>query len=196
MNQSYSLRDAVREAYSAVAERPEDEHPIPVGRRLAENLGYPRELLESMPSVSADAFAGVSNVSVFADIPPGVTVLDLGCGAGLDSLVASRRVGPNGRVIGVDFSDSMLARARRGAKELKANNVDFCRSDSESLPLENGSIDVVLVNGIFNLNTDREAIFQELARVVRPGGAVYAAEIILRESLSEEVKKNEINWFA
>ena len=164
--------------------------------RLAENLGYPRELLESMPSVSVDAFAGVSNVSVFADIPPGVTVLDLGCGAGLDSLVASRRVGPNGRVIGVDFSDSMLARARRGAKELNANNVDFCRSDSESLPLENGSIDVVLVNGIFNLNTDREAIFQELARVVRPGGAVYAAEIILRESLSEEVKKNEINWFA
>ncbi len=167
-----------------------------MGRHLAENLGYPRELLEGMPSVSVDAFAGVSNVSVFADIPPGVTVLDLGCRAGLDSLIAARRVGPRGRVIGVDFSDSMLARARQGARELKADNVDFYRSDSESLPLENGSIDLALVNGIFNLNPDREAIFRELARVVRAGGAVYAAEIVLREPLPEEVKKDEINWFA
>lgn len=196
MNQSNGLRDAVREAYSAIAERPQDEHPIPVGRHLAENLGYPKELLEAMPSVSVDAFVGVSNVSLFADIPPGATVLDLGCGAGLDSLIAARRVGPNGKVIGVDFSDAMLARARQGAKELKADNVDFYRSDSESLPLENDSIDVALVNGIFNLNPDRDAIFRELARVVRTGGAVYTAELILREPLPEDAKKNEINWFA
>ncbi len=149
-----------------------------------------------MPSVSVDAFVGVSNVSLFADIPPGATVLDLGCGAGLDSLIAARRVGPNGKVIGVDFSDAMLARARQGAKELKADNVDFYRSDSESLPLENDSIDVALVNGIFNLNPDRDAIFRELARVVRTGGAVYTAELILREPLPEDAKKNEINWFA
>jgi ubiquinone/menaquinone biosynthesis C-methylase UbiE len=153
-------------------------------------------LLAGLPSVSVSAFAGVSNVSVVADIPQGATVLDLGCGAGLDSLIAVKRVGETGLVIGIDFSEAMLRRARQGAAEIGADNVEFYQADADNLPVEDGQIDVALVNGIFNLNPEREAIFNELARVVRPGGAVYAAELILREPLPPEVKQSEANWFA
>jgi SAM-dependent methyltransferase len=195
-DKTQQLRDGVREAYSAAAESPQDEHPFPVGRRFAESLGYPQDLLAGLPSVSVDAFSGVSKVAIFADIPVGVIVLDLGCGAGFDSLIAARRVGSNGRVIGVDFSDTMLARARQAAVETGANNVAFYQADAESLPIGEGTIDIALINGIFNLNPKREAIFLDLARVVRQGGAVYAAELILKEPLPPEIQENEANWFA
>lgn len=106
------LREMVCGAYSASAEQPREKHAFPVGRQFAESLGYPTELLASLPSVACDAFAGVSNVSLFADLPVGATVLDLGCGAGLDTLIAVQRVGSAGKVIGVDFSEAMLTRAR------------------------------------------------------------------------------------
>jgi len=145
--------------------------------------------------MAVEAFAGVSNVAVFAFLPPGARVLDLGCGAGLDSLIAGQRVGPTGRVIGIDFSDSMLTRAGRAAAALEVN-VTFCRGDAERLPLETGSFDVALVNGIFNLNPARTQVFQELARVMRPGGAVYAAELILRETVTTSGTFTEAEWFA
>ena len=195
-DKAQQLRDGVRTAYSAAAQRPQDEHPFPVGRGFAESLGYPQDLLADLASVSVEAFAGVSNVAVFADIPEGATVLDLGCGAGLDSLIAAQRVGPEGKVIGVDFSDAMLARARQAAAEADASNVEYRRADAEDVPLDGDSVDVALVNGIFNLNPARDAIFGELARVVRPGGAVYAAELILKEPLPPEVQSSEANWFA
>ena len=196
MDKRMQLRDGVRRAYSAAAVRPQDKHPFPVGRSFAESLGYPQDLLAGLPSVSVDAFSGVSNVAVFARIPAGAVVLDLGCGAGLDSLIAAGRVGPQGRVIGIDFSDSMLGRARQAAAEIGVRNVEFYQADAEKLPIEDGLIDVALANGIFNLNPEREAIFDELARVVREGGAVYAAELILTEPLSPEVQASETNWFA
>jgi SAM-dependent methyltransferase len=192
----HPLREKVREAYSAVAERPLDSHPFPVGRLFAASLGYPHALLDSVPCACTEAFAGVSNVSVFAEIPPGATVLDLGCGAGLDLLVARRRSGPSGRVIGVDFSEAMLARASRSASEAGIDSIAFCRADAERLPIANESIGVALVNGIFNLNPAREAVFRELARVVRQGGVVYSAELILSQPLPPEEKRSEANWFA
>jgi SAM-dependent methyltransferase len=195
-DKTQQLRDGVREAYSAAAEKPQDEHPFPVGRRFAESLGYPRDLLAGLPSVSVDAFSGVSNVAVCANISVGDIILDLGCGAGLDSLIAAERVGPNGRVIGVDFSDTMLTRARQAVVETGADNVEFYQADAENLPIGEGIIDIALVNGIFNLNPKRDAIFLDLARVVRQGGAVYAAELILREPLPPEIQDSEANWFA
>lgn len=195
-NKSYDLRSAVMDAYSMAAEKPEDEHPFPIGRKFAESLGYPQDLLAEMPSACVDAFAGVSNVSVLADIPVGVTVLDLGCGAGLDSLIAARRVGPTGKVIGVDFSEAMIHRAHQSAAELGIDNVEFYRADADNLPIEDCSIDIALVNGIFNLNLKRDAIFHELARVMRPDGVTYSAELILREPLPTEVQQSKINWFA
>jgi len=192
----HKLREGVRRAYSAAAERPHDKHPFPVGYSFAESLGYPDKLLANLPRVSVDAFSGVSSVSVFAEISVGATVLDLGCGAGLDSLIAARKVGPQGRVISIDFSDAMLARARQAAAELSIGNLEFYQVDAEKLPIDDGSIDVALVNGIFNLNPEREAIFAELARVVREGGAVYAAELILRAPLPLEIRDSESDWFA
>ncbi len=196
MHKPQQLREGVREAYSEAARKPRDEHPFPVGREFAESLGYPPDLLAGLPAVAVEAFSGVSNVSVFAEIPSSATVLDLGCGAGLDSLIAARRAGSEAKVIAVDFSDAMLARARRAAEEAGQTNLVFHRADAERLPVPEGSIDVALVNGIFNLNPARGEIFRELARVVRPGGSVYAAELILKEPLSPEERNSVTNWFA
>lgn len=190
------LCEAVRGAYSAAARRPDLQHPFPVGRDFALSLGYPIELLESAPDASVDAFAGVSNVAVFAEIPAGARVLDLGCGAGLDALIAAQRVGTRGSVVGVDFSEDMLARARQAAGQANCRNVTFCRAEAERLPLDDGSKDVVLINGIFNLNPGRARIFRELARVTRPGGAVFAAELVLREPLPPLTQFSEADWFA
>lgn len=189
------LRDGVRGAYTAAAERPADSHPFPVGRAFALSLGYPKGLLDSLPPFSVDAFSGVSNISVLAEIPEGATVLDLGCGAGLDSLIAAQKTGVNGRVIGIDFSESMLARARRAAQEAGLPNAAFRLADAEAMPLADATAEIALVNGIFNLNPARDAIFRELARVVKKGGTVYAAELILKEPLPASVLSSETDWF-
>jgi ubiquinone/menaquinone biosynthesis C-methylase UbiE len=191
-----TMETAVREAYSAAAERPWDVHPFPVGRKFAESLGYRAEVLDSLPSIAVEAFAGVSNVSIFARLPAGSRVLDLGCGAGLASLIAARRVGVGGLVVGLDFSAPMLARARRSVRETDIGNIVFCLADAARLPLRDESVDVALVNGIFNLNPSRSSIFKELARTVRPGGAVFAAELVVREPLPPEVRASERSWFA
>ncbi len=190
------LHERVRRAYSDAAHRPLDSHPFPVGRVFARSLGYPDELLNSLPSSCVEAFSGVSNVSVFADIPPGAVALDLGCGAGLDALIAARRSGPNGKIIGVDFSEAMLARARRCALAAGIANALFLRADAEHLPVASATVGVAMVNGIFNLNPARKAIFRELARVVRQDGVVYSAELILSKPLPPDEKRSETNWFA
>ena len=196
MQATHQVRTAVRNAYSAAAERPCGKHAFPVGRGFAESVGYSPDLLGELPRVAYEAFAGVSCVSMFADIPPGTEVLDLGCGAGLDSLIAGRRAGERGRVNGVDFSEVMLGRATEAACEAGAGNVEFQHADAESLPFEGASFDVALVNGIFNLNPERNGIFKELARVVRPTGSVWAAELILKAQLDPVAKADEANWFA
>jgi len=190
------LRNMVRGAHSSAAEQPQEKHAFPVGRQFAESIGYPADLLASLPPVACDAFAGVSNVSLFAELPVGATVLDLGCGSGTDTLIAARRVGTTGRIIGLDFSEAMLSRARQAVSESGVTNVEVRESDAERLPLEDGEIDVAIVNGIFNLNPAREAFFRELARVVRPAGTVYAADLILSKPLPPEVPASETDWFA
>jgi arsenite methyltransferase len=184
-------RTLVREAYSAAAREPGVEHAFAVGRELALGVGYPAELLDRLPESAVAAFAGVAAVSVTAALTPGERVLDLGCGAGLDSLVAAERVGAGGEVVGVDFSADMLRRAAAGGAE----RVTWCQASAEELPLADGSIDVALVNGILNLNPGRSRIMAELARVVRPGGRVHAAELVLRGPLPES-ERTDANWFA
>jgi SAM-dependent methyltransferase len=196
MDDSERLRNGVREAYSAVSRTPGGEHPFQVGRRFAEGLGYPSEVLENIPTVTVEAFTGVSNVSLFSELPLGASVLDLGCGAGLDALLAGERVGSGGSVIGVDFSLAMVSRARQGANEAQLSHVHFCQGNAEELPLRSQSMDAAMVNGIFNLNPARNAIFRELARVVKPGGSVYAAELILRNRLAAPEKPSLDDWFA
>lgn len=190
------IRNSVNRAYSEAANNPTAKHAFPVGRAFAESIGYPADLLNDLPLEASDSFAGVSNVALAAEIPEGSQVLDLGCGAGLDSLVAARRVGLRGKVIGVDFSEPMLMRARSSADKSGAVNLQFIHAGAEDIPVPSSWADVVLVNGIFNLNPARNRIFKELARVTRNGGVVFAAELILSGPLPTEVKSEPGNWFA
>ncbi len=190
------LRESVRLAYSAAANAPNDKHPFPVGAAFARELGYPQEWLDRIPDESRDAFAGVSNVSVQAPLREGATVLDIGCGAGLDSLVAADRIGTKGRVIGIDFSASMLNLANRSARASRHDNVIFLCASAEQMPLPDSCLDVALVNGIFNLNPFRDLIFHELLRVLRPGGQAFGAELILKATLPEHLQSGSANWFS
>ena len=190
------LRGRVRRGYSEAAKRTGDDQPFPLGREFALSLGYTQDLLESLPSVAVDAFAAVSNVAVFAQKPPGSRVLDLEFAAGLDSFIAAQRAGPAGWVVGVDFSEAILARPRRGAKSMGGDRIQFLDEDAENLEMEDASMHIALVNGLSNLNPRRGEIFQELARVLRPSGGRYAAELILREPLPAHVKSSEADWFA
>lgn len=146
-----------------------------------------------VPTETVQAFAGISCLPCFAEIGRQDRVLDLGCGAGLDSILVARKAAS---VIGLDFSPAMLERARKSAASVGAENVEFRLGDAESIPLENDSIDVALVNGIFNLNPSRGRIFEELARVVRPGGLVFAAELVLKGPPPPSTRNGEGDWFA
>ena len=190
------LRAAVCRAYSAAAREPSAKHPFPTGAQFAGELGYPAELLKDLPLEALESFSGVSSVSLFAEIPAGATVLDLGCGAGLDSFIAARRTGPQGTAIGLDFSEAMIRKASSAAFRCAAENTLFLVGDAERLPLPDASVGVALVNGIFNLNPWRERIFRELGRVVAPGGAVFAAELVLREAVPAEAVEGASSWFS
>jgi SAM-dependent methyltransferase len=186
----------VREAYSGASDNPGGSHPFPLGFDFALSLGYPEALLRSLPQSSVARFTGVSNVPVFADIPAGSKVLDLGCGGGTDSLIAAAKTGSTGQVYGVDFSTSMLSQARAGAAESGTDNVEFHEAAGQRIPFATGTFDVALVNGIFNLNPNRSGLFQELARVIRPGGVLYGGEIILCEPMCDEERAGLSNWFS
>jgi SAM-dependent methyltransferase len=189
------LQDGVREAYSRAAREPDAKHPFPTGIAFAASLGYPEDLLREVPPDAVRSFAGVGAVACYAPIEDGSVVLDLGCGSGLDSLVAARCCGQRGFTVGVDFSDDMLRRARKSTAA-HGSNALFLQAAAESLPLADASFQVAMANGIFNLNPQREAIFRELARVLQPGGRVAGAELILREEVATNSEPSPENWFS
>lgn len=190
------LRELVNRAYSDAARLPLEKHPFPIGEAFAQSVGYPVEVLAEIPACCKEAFAGVSNVAVTVDLEGDEQVLDLGCGSGLDTLITARRLNSGGKVIGVDFSEAMLARAGAAAEELSVSNAEFRQGSAEDLPLEDQSVDRVLINGLFNLNPFREDVFLEIARVLRPGGQVFTAELVLKEPLPAEIADSTANWFA
>jgi len=175
------LKALVREVYSKAARGETVGVPFPVGRSFALEVGYPAELLDSLPAAAVESFAGIWPVSVRADLAAGQSVLDIGCGAGLDALIAARRTG--GRVAGVDFSEAMLERAREAATEAGLP-VEFELCEAGELPFEPGSFDALLANGVLNLNPDRKRLVAEMARVLKPGGRLWGAEIV-SEALAE-----------
>jgi SAM-dependent methyltransferase len=189
------VRDAVRERYSRVATDPGGTYNFKVGRAFAEALGYPHELLDELPPGASEAFTGVATPSLVADVQPGQTVVDLGCGAGLDLIVLSRKVGAQGRAIGVDFAPVMVERARRNVAALDLIQAEVREASAEATGLPTGLADWVVANGILNLAPDKGAVLAEIARILRPGGRFLLAETTLRVPLPANAVATIDDWF-
>ena len=190
------LLTGVRQAYSAAADAPERRHPFPMGKEFAVGVGYSQQVLDSLPAAAVSSFVGVGPVGEFAEIAPGAVVLDLGCGAGLDAQLAARKSGSQGRVVGLDFSLSMLQKAKAASRQAALSTTLFACADAGSLPLATASMDVVLVNGLFNLNPVRDRLFQEMARVLKPGGSLFAAELVFIKPQPDRQARDINEWLA
>jgi SAM-dependent methyltransferase len=189
------LRAAVRERYARVAARPDEPYAFRVGREFAEALGYPAELLDSLPPRATEAFTGVATPVLRADLKPGEIVLDLGCGGGLDLALAARAVGPTGRAIGIDMADAMVERATATVQALGYGWAEAHVGHAKTLPLVDASVDCVVANGILNLSPDKSAVLTEIARVLKPGGRFVLAETTLRHELPPDSVQSLEDWF-
>ena len=188
------LRREIQKTYTDVSTDPDADFIFPTGRGWAQDLGYPEPELSRVPDASAESFAGVANPFSLGRMRPGETVLDLGCGAGTDLLVAAQMVGPAGRVIGVDMTASMAERARASARAMGMAHVQVHESLIETLPLEDASVDVVVSNGVIDLVPDKEAVFAEIDRVLRPGGRLQVADVVIHTEVSEDGRKRIDLW--
>jgi SAM-dependent methyltransferase len=189
------LKSEVRATYAKVAENPQGEFHFHRGPEYAARLlGYDLAELNALPQIATAPFAGVGNPFMMDALPSGGTIIDIGSGAGMDCLLAARRVGATGRVVGIDMTDAMLARAHRGAAEAKLPQARFEKADMTELPLDSGTVDVVISNGVINLAPEKQKVFNELFRVVRPGGRLQFADIIVSTELSEDARNNIDLW--
>ena len=187
------LKSEIKKTYASVSEQPETEFIFPTGRAWAEDLDYPAELA-NVPEAAVESFAGVANPWQLGRLAQGERVLDLGSGAGTDSLIASQMVGSQGHVTGIDMTAAMLAKARRAAAEMGATNVEFINSEAEQLPFSDASFEVVISNGVIDLIPDKEAVFTELFRVLTPGGRIQIADVTIQNPVSEEGRRNIDLW--
>ena len=187
------LKSEIKKTYSSVSEEPERDFIFPTGRAWAEDLGYPDEL-ENVPETAVESFAGVANPWTLGRLAAGERVLDLGSGAGTDSLIAAQMVGEHGRVTGIDMTTAMLAKARAAATEMGAANVEFIEADAEQLPFPDASFDVIISNGVIDLIPDKDAVFAELYRILTAGGRLQIADVTIQNPVSAEGRRNIDLW--
>jgi SAM-dependent methyltransferase len=187
------LKSEIKKTYASVSEQPEQDFIFPTGRAWAEDLGYPEELA-NVPESAVESFAGVANPWQLGRLEPGRRVLDLGSGAGTDSLVAAQMVGERGHVTGIDMTPAMLAKARAAAAEMGLSNVEFVGGEAERLPFPDESFDVVISNGVIDLIPDKDAVFAELHRVLVPGGRMQIADVTIQNPVSAEGRRNIDLW--
>jgi SAM-dependent methyltransferase len=187
------LKSEIKKTYASVSQEPEKDFVFPTGRAWAEDLGYPPELAQ-VPEAAVESFAGVANPFSLGRLAPGERVLDLGSGAGTDSLVAALMVGAEGSVTGIDMTPEMLAKARAAAGEAGLENVSFLEGEAERLPFADESFEVIISNGVIDLIPDKDAVFAEIYRVLRPGGRIQVADVTIQRPVSEEGKRNIDLW--
>ena len=187
------LKSEIQKTYTSVSAEPKRDFIFPTGRAWAQDLRYPEELA-NVPETAVESFAGVANPWELGRLAPGERVLDLGSGAGTDSLVAAQMVGEAGRVTGIDMTPEMLAKARAAATEMGATNVEFVEGEAEHLPFEDGAFDVVISNGVIDLIPDKDAVFAEIFRVLTPGGRIQIADVTIQKPVSAEGRRNIDLW--
>jgi arsenite methyltransferase len=187
------LKGEIKKTYSSVSQEPAKDFVFPTGRAWAEDLGYPEELA-NVPELAVESFAGVANPWQLGRLAPGERVLDLGSGAGTDSLIAAQMVGAGGVVTGIDMTPEMLTRARAAAAEMGAANVEFVEAEAERLPFADAGFDVVISNGVIDLIPDKDAVFAELHRVLAPGGRMQIADVTIQNPVSAEGRRNIDLW--
>ena len=187
------LKREIKKTYASVSQEPRRDFVFPTGRAWAEDLDYPAELAR-VPEGAVESFAGVANPFSLGRLKPGEQVLDLGCGAGTDSLIAAQMVGSEGSVAGIDMTAEMLEKARAAAVELGAENVEFVEGEVERLPFADMSFDVVISNGVIDLVPDKDAVFSEIHRVLRPGGRIQIADVTIQQPVSDEGKRDIDLW--
>jgi len=188
------LRAAIQEEYTAVATCPTRGFHFHTGRPLARLLGYDPSWIDPLPDPVVESFAGVGNPFALGLLQPGETVVEVGCGAGLDAILAARQVGPAGQVIGVDMTPAMLARARANAPLVGVINVSFREGLAEALPVADETADVVISNGVINLCPDKEGAYREIFRVLRPGGRVQIADIVVQREVPQDAREDIDLW--
>jgi arsenite methyltransferase len=188
------LRQAIQEEYTAVARDPGRGYHFHTGRPLARILGYRDDWLQGLPAGSIASFAGTGNPFRIGQRQPGEQVVDIGSGAGLDSLIAAKMVGPGGQVIGVDMTPAMLEMARKSASEAGAGPVEFREGLAESLPVPDGWADVIISNRVLNLLPDKLAALQEMARILKPGGRLQIGDILVQQAVPADAKQQIDLW--
>lgn len=188
------LREEIQKTYTQVSTEPDAEFIFPTGRAWAQDLDYPAPELARVPDETVESFAGVANPFALGRIETGATVLDLGCGAGTDLLICAQMVGPAGTVIGIDMTPSMLERARDSADRMDLANVELHEALIETLPLPDASVDVITSNGVIDLVPDKDAVFDEIDRVLRPGGRLQIADVVIHKEVSEDARKRIDLW--
>ena len=191
-----ALRRDIQEKYTEVATSPELEFHFHHGRPLAKILEYSDDLLEGLPEAAVESFAGVGNPFSVGKIAPGETVLDIGSGSGFDCFIAAKMVGPTGKVIGVDMTDAMLEKSRETADALGLTQLEFKKGFAEELPAPDGSVDVIISNGVLNLTPDKYASFVEVNRVLKPGGRLYIADVVVYKPVPDAAKEIVDLWTA
>jgi SAM-dependent methyltransferase len=188
------IRAAVEQRFAQVARSPGQEKQFPVGPASARKLGYDSQEFDALPPSVTESFCGVGNPLGLGAVLPGQTVLDLGSGPGLESLLAAGRVGPTGKVGGVDLCPEMVEKARHNAALLGLHNVEFVQAGIEKVPLPDASVDVVISNGVFNLCPDKPGVLAEALRVLRPGGRLQMADVLLHDDVTTEEVAQKGEW--